>query len=273
MRTVTSIKDEGFLKLNTCAKQATTGAESIVLDSVPLLEAAVGSGADILAVMWDERFVNEDYAVSLNAILEQRNIDVMCGTHHQIRRLEVSQGTPACVFAIKQREILISPSDRLSDIYEKFIVLLDVMDPMNVGTISRHAEAFGYRVIAAGTTVPTVSRQVIRSSTGSALRKPYYRWTGSAEELKTYLEENGYQMITTSAHATQPVTELKWSQYNCIIVGNESRGIPVELRHEAKYDVTIPMMPGGVHSINVATASSIMMYTGMLATCPEIRKG
>lgn len=268
MRIVTSIKDPGFSALSKMAKQGTNNADSIVLDNMPLLESAVNAGVEILEVMWDERFADRDYAVSISNMLESRGVDVMCGTHHLIRRLEISQAQPQVVFAIKAREIVIDPSVELNTLGSRFIVLLDVMDPMNVGTIMRHAEAFGYRVILAGEAVSGISRHVFRSSTGSAIRKPIYRFRGDGAMMADYIDSQGYQMITTSAHADTPISRFAFQKNHVIFVGNESRGLPIELRKNCHNDVYIPMMPGGVHSINVAAASSISMYSGMLA-CGE----
>lgn len=265
MRTVTSIKDPGFSLLSKVAKQGTNNANSIVLDNMPLLESAVNAGADILAVMWDERFVDRDYAVSLTNMLESRGVDVMCGTHHLIRRLEISQAQPQVVFAIKAEERIVDETTSLMSLGSRFICLLDVMDPMNVGTIMRHAEAFGYRVILAGEAVSGISRHVFRSSTGSAIRKPIYRFKGDGEAFKSLSNSQNFQLITTSAHADVPINRLNWQNNHIIMVGNESRGLPIELRKSSLYDVYIPMMPGGVHSINVAAASSISMYSGMLS--------
>lgn len=266
MRTITSIKDPGFSALARMAKQGTSNADSIVLDNIPLLESAVNAGVEILGVMWDERYANMEYAASVNNLLESRGVDVMCGTHHLIRRLEISQAQPQVVFAIRICEEIIDPNTRLSSLGSRFITLLDVKDPMNVGTIMRHAEAFGYRVILAGETVSGISRHVFRSSTGSAIRKPIFRFRGDGQAFSEYCSQQEYQMITTSAHADTAITKLDWNNHHIIMVGNESHGLPVELRHSSKYDVYIPMMPGGVHSINVAAASSISMYSGMLAT-------
>lgn len=268
MRTVTSIKDPGFSALSKMAKQGTNNADSIVLDNMPLLESAVNAGVEILGVMWDERYVDKDYAISITNLLESRGVDVMCGTHHLIRRLEISQAQPQVVFAIKAKEMVIDSNTDLRSLGSRFLVMLDVMDPMNVGTIMRHAEAFGYRVILAGEAVSGISRHVFRSSTGSAIRKPIYRFRGDGAMLADFISAQDFQMITTSAHADSPISRFEFKKNHVIFVGNESRGLPIELRKACKDDVYIPMMPGGVHSINVAAASSISMYSGMLA-CGE----
>ncbi len=266
MRNVTSIKDPGYALLAKIARQGSQGADSIMLDNVPLLESAVNAGLEILGVMWDERFIGEEYCRSVSSVLESRGVDVMYGTHHLIRRFELSQAQPQVVFAVKVSETPLETPEAMRKCGTRYIALLDVKDPMNVGTILRHAEAFGYRVILAGETGPGISRHVFRSSTGSALRKPIYRFSGDGMAFLQMAEQAGYQVITTSAHASVSITGLKWSRNHIIMVGNESRGLPLDVRHSCPCDVYIPMMSGGVHSINVAAASSISMYTGMLAS-------
>jgi TrmH family RNA methyltransferase len=134
---------------------------------------------------------------------------------------------------------------------------------MNIGVLLRHAEAFGYTVVACEGTPPLNARQVIRSSTGSGLRKPFYRAVMPVGDLVRDLRALGVLTISTSAHAATSVTDIPWRSPHIILVGNETHGLDPEVRQAAEIDAVIPMVPGGAHSINVAVASSIMMFEGM----------
>jgi tRNA (cytidine/uridine-2'-O-)-methyltransferase len=67
-----------------------------------------------------------------------------------------------------------------------------------------------------------------------------------------------------SAHARQPYDRARFQAGDCLLFGNESRGLPLSLleRH-ADRALLIPMMGQGVRSLNLATAVGIALYEGL----------
>jgi TrmH family RNA methyltransferase len=138
------------------------------------------------------------------------------------------------------------------------ILILDrLRDPGNLGTIMRSAEAAGVeRVITVKGTVDVFSAKVVRAAMGVHFRLPMLydqKW----EEIDDELE--GRQVLLAEPGGELPYYEVDWTQPSALILGGEAHGPGREGRALADRTVTIPMR-GGVESLNVATATSIILF-------------
>ena len=136
----------------------------------------------------------------------------------------------------------------------KAVVLDGVSNPGNVGTIIRTANAFGYKDIYLINCADPYSGKTVRSSMSGIYFVNLYKT--SYEELKTVL--NGYKIIVADMSG-ESLDEFKIDGNFAIVVGNEGNGISKEMFDMADSVVKIPMDEHS-ESLNVAVASSIMMY-------------
>ena len=140
-----------------------------------------------------------------------------------------------------------------------YLVLVDVSDPGNVGTLIRTAEATGCAgVIVTSTTADVVSPKVVRASAGSMLRVPL----GEVElaELPSTLERLGVMSIATALDST-PFSEVSIEPAKSIalLLGSEAHGLDPTIAAHADQTVSIPMH-GKVESLNVATAGAVLAF-------------
>ena len=141
----------------------------------------------------------------------------------------------------------------------KYMYLDSVRDPGNAGTIIRSAHAFGFSgVIFSKECVDVFSPKVIRSSMGSV----FYIDVLTDADIKT-LEDarnNGF-FITASAlyGESKDVSQMTKKENMILVAGNEAEGVSEEILSFADEIVHINM-PGGAESLNVAVASSVLMY-------------
>lgn len=138
------------------------------------------------------------------------------------------------------------------------LVLVDVADPGNVGTLIRTAEAAGSTgVITAGATADPLSPKVVRASAGSILRVPI-----AESEPLTALEvltAEGFQTVATVLDAAPyDQTELGPSRL-AIVLGNEARGLSADVLDRCSTTISIPMA-GSVESLNVASAGAVLLF-------------
>jgi RNA methyltransferase, TrmH family len=143
------------------------------------------------------------------------------------------------------------------------VVLAEVQDPGNVGTILRSAEAFGATgaVTSRGTADPW-SPKALRASAGSALRLPVMRCM-AIPILLAQLRVSGLKIYATTSrmaekrrtHAT-PQADL--TEACAIFVGNEGAGLSEEIERAADALITIPTSE--VESLNAGVAASIVLY-------------
>ncbi len=133
------------------------------------------------------------------------------------------------------------------------VVLVDVADPGNVGTIARSAAAFGWDVAVTGATADPWSPKAIRASAGLVLRlsvaapdDPVSASRDSELTMHALVVEGG-------APPHPEPTPI------ALFVGSEAHGLSAEVVAAADRRCTIPM-PGGAESLNVGVAASLGMY-------------
>jgi RNA methyltransferase, TrmH family len=138
------------------------------------------------------------------------------------------------------------------------LVLAELQDPGNLGTILRSAEAFGADgVISLPGTVNAWNPKAIRASAGSVFRVPLL--SGETRDSIARLRESAVKIYAATARAADPVDLVNLAGPVALLIGNEGNGIPEELAAWVDGTVTIPC-PGPVESLNAAVAASVLLY-------------
>ena len=147
----------------------------------------------------------------------------------------------------------------LAEKAEATILILDELtDPHNLGSIARTADATGVDAIiipkhrAVGIT-PTA----VKASTGALQHVPVVRVTNLSQTLDK-LKSAGFWIFGTDMDGT---VYSKWNTKGkiALIIGNEGHGIGQNLKKQVDEMITIPMV-GHVQSLNASVAASILMY-------------
>ena len=139
------------------------------------------------------------------------------------------------------------------------LVLADVRDPGNAGTLVRTAAAAGAGgvVFAAGSVDP-LHPKVVRSASGALFRVPIVRHAPLAEVAAT-LRAAGMALVGTAADAPTDVYSLDLTGPVAVVLGNEAWGLPEAANRLLDERVAIPM-PGPVESLNVSIAGAILLF-------------
>lgn len=139
------------------------------------------------------------------------------------------------------------------------LLLEDIRDPGNLGTMIRTAEGAGITgIVMNGSCVDIYNPKVIRSTMGSIFRVPFYRTTdfcGTIEKLK----EQGIGIFAAHLSGKSYDTEGSFTDSCAILIGNEANGLSDEVSSLANHLIRIPM-EGKVESLNAAVAAAILMY-------------
>ncbi len=145
------------------------------------------------------------------------------------------------------------------------IVLAEIQDPGNVGTILRSAEAFGATgVVSTRGTADPWSPKALRASAGAALRLPVLRGM-AIPVLLAQLRIAGVRIYATSAASTDAPANFDLSaeadlrEPAAIFIGNEGSGLSAEVKRAADAMIAIPIH-SRVESLNAAVAASIVLY-------------
>jgi TrmH family RNA methyltransferase len=138
------------------------------------------------------------------------------------------------------------------------LVLDDIRDPGNLGTILRTADWYGIRtVVASPSTADFYNPKVISATMGSFTRIGFFN-----EELEPFLA-NANGPIYGAFLDGKNVHHEKFEGGGLVVIGNESRGISQSLESSITHKITIPRY-GQAESLNAAVATAIL--------CDNIRR-
>lgn len=142
---------------------------------------------------------------------------------------------------------------------EHLMILDNLQDPGNLGTIVRTAEGAGVSgIILSKDCVDIYNPKTIRSTMGSIYRMPFLY----VEDLENTIEEVKKQNIKVYAAHLQGKNNYDEENYKtgcAFLIGNEGNGLRDEIAKKADIWVKIKMH-GEVESLNAAIASSILMF-------------
>ncbi|MCM1037877.1 MAG: RNA methyltransferase [Ruminococcus sp.] len=139
------------------------------------------------------------------------------------------------------------------------ILLEDIQDPGNLGTIFRAGEGAGVNgIIMSGSTADIYNPKTIRSTMGSIYRMPFFY----TPDMGGTIEELRRKDITVYAAHLQGATAYDnccYEKGTAFLIGNEANGLREETAKKADRAVKIPMA-GQAESLNAAVASAVLLF-------------
>ncbi|MEO6684122.1 MAG: RNA methyltransferase [Ginsengibacter sp.] len=134
------------------------------------------------------------------------------------------------------------------------LMLDDLQDPGNMGTIIRIADWFGIdQMVCSHNSVECYNPKVVQSTMGSLARVSIFY-----TDLFSFLQNNKGVSLYTAALEGDSVFEMGNIKKGVIMIGNESKGIHSELFQLATHKITIPRF-GNAESLNAAVATGIIL--------------
>lgn len=138
------------------------------------------------------------------------------------------------------------------------LVLPNLSDPGNAGTLIRSAEAFGARAVCFGPqSVEPYNDKVVRASMGSLFRVPiicYAQW----RHFVTAASSVDLTIVGADASGSD-VRAITLPIRTALVVGQERHGLETSLRGDTQMLVAIPQRKG-VESLNAGVAGSLLLY-------------
>jgi TrmH family RNA methyltransferase len=139
---------------------------------------------------------------------------------------------------------------------EPSVVLWQISDPGNAGTLLRTAVAFDLQCIVVPGTVDVWSPKVLRAAAGGHFRARLARLGDTS--LDALIAHGLVPVAAVVAGGADPAGPV-WPDVPALLVGDEAHGLNPAVAESAAQRFTIPM-PGGTESLNVAAAGAILMY-------------
>lgn len=140
-----------------------------------------------------------------------------------------------------------------------YLILEDIQDPGNLGTIIRTSEGAGVSaVIMSRNTVDIYNPKVVRSTMGSVFRMPYV-YADNLKEAVVKMKERGITVYAAHLKGKSDYDEGDYTNPSAFMIGNEGNGLTDEMTALADRLIRIPMC-GQVESLNAASAATVLMY-------------
>ena len=153
------------------------------------------------------------------------------------------------------------PKYELSDILREgnlYVILEDIQDPGNMGTIVRTAEGAGVAgIIMTKGCVDIYNPKTIRSTMGSVYRVPFVYVEDIAEAI-AQIKAAGISIYAAHLKGEKYYDDINYGRA-AFLIGNEGNGLKDDTAALADTYIKIPMS-GKVESLNAAVATSILMY-------------
>jgi TrmH family RNA methyltransferase len=236
------------------ARGGLTSQGCCVAETFHLLEEALRSGCEIENVLASESACGTAETL-LRGLAQSRMSILPDRLFESLSTTETSQGVMALVRP---------PSWKIDDLLQgtPLVLILDeLQDPGNAGTIIRAAEAFGATgaVFVKGSVSP-YNPKTLRASAGSLFRLPFIH-SADAGFVREVLQKHGVNLFAAVPagpnDAAASISDVDFKQPCGVVIGNEARGISGTFRSAARA-VSIPTT--GVESLNAALAAGIILY-------------
>ncbi|MBS5968200.1 MAG: RNA methyltransferase [Clostridium perfringens] len=219
-----------------------------LIEGLRFVEEAIKSKVSIDSIIFTESFKekNPDLFLKIN-----ENIKLIQMNEALLKQLCSTENPQGIVGVINMQNKELKSGE--------LVVLVDkVQDPGNMGTIIRTAHAAGAAgIVMTKGTVDIYNDKTLRSTMGSIFYIPIVE-DDSLDFVKS-LKKEGYKLVVSSLQGKNNFFEENLKGKVMIAVGNEGNGVSDEVYDIADIKVKIPM-PGEAESLNVAVATSIMIY-------------
>ncbi len=148
------------------------------------------------------------------------------------------------------------------DAKETYLLLENIQDPGNLGTIIRSAHAFGIKdIILTKGCVDLYSPKVVRSTMGSLFHVNIVMDV-SIEEALSLLKQHHIPIYATALEEAMSLADVHFEKGLALLIGNEGNGLSDRAKQLSDYKIKIDM-PGGAESLNASIAASICIYEVM----------
>jgi TrmH family RNA methyltransferase len=140
-----------------------------------------------------------------------------------------------------------------------FIILENIQDPGNLGTIIRSANSFAVKaVFVSKGSADIYSEKTLRATMGSIFHLPVINDIDIKDTLNLMKKEK-ITIFAASIKGQKYLNDIKFPSKRAFVIGNEANGLKNETEDLADELIKI-YMPGKSESLNVAIAASIIMY-------------
>ncbi len=207
---------------------------------------------------WISRiYVSESLSKDARVMERARQFPFEIVADNVFRQMSDTQ-TPQGVLTLLKKPFY-SMEDILQGENPLVVILEDLQDPGNAGTIFRTGEGAGVSgIFLTKTSVDVTNPKVIRSTMGSIYRIPFL-YVEDVVSLKHILKQKNIHTFAAHLQGKNSYDREDYQKGSAFFIGNEGKGLTEKAASAADCLIRIPMC-GQVESLNAAMAAGILMY-------------
>ncbi|RBP46645.1 TrmH family RNA methyltransferase [Garciella nitratireducens] len=227
------------------------------IEGIKMLEEAIKWNNSFEAILYSSKLFDVNGGKELYQKLLKIDIPIFELKHTLFKELCFTENSQGIMAVLKQPSYFLK--DVLDEDFSSIIVLENIQDPGNLGTIIRTADAAGFNaVFLSKGCVDLYNDKTLRATMGSFFHLPIVQGV-ELERFICDLIEKEYQVVGSSLHTDYYYHKVEYSKKKALIIGNESHGISQAVEKLCTNLVKVPIL-GHAESLNAAIAAGILMY-------------
>lgn len=245
MDIITSRKNTYIAHLRRLASEGDYRREcgEYICDGIKTLREALQSGAEIRSVLW------KGSAETVDGLCCERQFTA---PEELFDYASTMKNSPGPLFTVR------IPADSKAMPIRNAIVLENVQDPGNVGTVIRSANAFGIAaVILCGACADLYNPKTVRATMGAIFRQRVL--TVNTDGLQELLGKNALTLYGAALSPRAKDIRTVSMKNVAAAIGSEGNGLSAELLALCESEIIIPMQPCS-ESLNAGVAAAVIMW-------------
>jgi RNA methyltransferase, TrmH family len=226
-----------------------------VLEGPDLVDAALDGGVEFEAVYVEATALQTPSLASLTQKAERAGVRVFALGEGVVEKIADAQTPQPVLAAVRfaQRSVQSLPTSGL------VVVLHDLRDPGNVGTVIRSADAAGATaVVLTGNSVDPYNPKTLRASAGSIFHLPVV--VATFDDVVTHFGDA--QLFATVVRGGRDHREVDFAVPSVVVIGNEANGLDAATIDRCGQSISI-VMDGRSESLNAGVASALIVFEAM----------
>lgn len=212
------------------------------VEGTRLVEEAFSKGRDVLKIVYSPRLEQTERGLKLLSLGRQKakTAEWLYLGDEVLATLSDTRSHQGVLAVMKMEEY------RWEDLFQMpgmILILHELQDPGNLGTIFRVGEAGGAAgfILSAGTLDP-YNLKVVRASMGSLFRLPFLIQQ-NLDEVFPKLRSQGHRILAADVRGGSPFWNVDFSRPTAVLLGQEGSGLPSSLMQAVDGTFSIPMAP------------------------------
>lgn len=224
-----------------------------VIEGIKLINEAIEENANIKTILVCDN-CNKIEKINQNSMYEVAKQNCLYVDEKVFNTITDVQN-PQGILAVVEK----SGEEKEINYNEDVIVVLDdIQDPGNIGTILRTLDSVGLsQVIISKRSGDVYNSKVVRSTMGAIFRVKIIESENLADTLKT-IKKHKFKVVSTSLDTDKSMYDIEYKKV-AIVVGNEANGVSKEIQDMSDEKIKIPML-GKTESLNVSVATGVVLY-------------